>query len=191
MMQYPSLSQSLYQLLEKRMEWLTFKMWQILWQIIYLNNDKLNLATVQPTHKTKKILQYLCSIFDHSNSRTTVCLLASWAACRWDLEMTPCLNFTEVAPYALSVSEWYSLRFQTTYSFSLLRNVSQALFVFCLPRSVGLCCGPLTPPIGHKGRGWRKKTLFLMIHGLHFSTKLNFINKEATLIWFLIYFSWC
>lgn len=127
------------------------------------------------------MLQCLCSIFDHSNSPTTVCLLCS---CRWNLEMTPCLNFTEVAPDALSVSGWHSLQFQTTYSFSVLRNVSQALFVFC----AGLCCGPLTPPTGHlRGRhsltASGEKLLYeLRIHGLHFGTKLNFINKEAKII---------
>lgn len=90
----------------------------------------------------------LCTIFDHLNSHTTVCLLCSREACRWNLEMTPCLNFIEVAQDALPVGGWHSLRVQTTYSFSVLKDVSQTLFVFCLDYT-GLCCGPLTPPTGH------------------------------------------
>lgn len=92
------------------------------------------------------MLQCLCYIFDHS----TVCLLCSRAACRWSLEMTPCLNFTEVAPDTL-FCQWLTFTAfpNNLFIFSTRKYQSGPVCFLHSLCCAALCCGPLTPPTGH------------------------------------------
>lgn len=134
--------------------------------IIYLRNDKLNLAPLQPAPQTEGCY--------------SICVC-------YNLEMTPCLNFTEVAPDAV-FCQWMTFT-----------SVPNNIFIFGAKKcQSGLVCPPSSLchtvlwttnspywQVGQKTHCLIASKEKLMqepqIHGLHFGVEFNFFNKDAIL----------